>query len=134
MGMWATPLTETVALNENRESLRPGMFTGIIEEIGRVTRLEHTGGITRVVIAGPLVASDARIGDSVAINGTCLTVTQRAGDELTFEAIPETLRRTNLGELQAGSVVNLERALAAGGRLAGHIVQGHVDGAGTVRA
>jgi riboflavin synthase len=109
------------------------MFTGIIEEIGRVTRVER-GGVTRLTIAGPQVASDARVGDSIAVNGACLTVTRSDGEALSFEAVPETLSRTNLGELQAGSRVNLERALAAGARLAGHIVQGHVDGVGTIQS
>jgi riboflavin synthase len=110
------------------------MFTGIIEEVGRVTRVETGVGSARLSIEGALVASDTRVGDSVAINGACLTVTRREGAELSFDAIPETLRRTNLGELRPGSRVNLERALAAGGRLAGHIVQGHVDGVGTLQA
>jgi len=109
------------------------MFTGIIEEVGRVTRVERGTGVTRLAVAGPLVATDSGIGDSIAINGTCLTVVRREGAELTFEAVPETLSRTNLGELQPGSAVNMERALAATGRLAGHIVQGHVDGVGTLQ-
>src|SRR4051812_32837318 len=103
------------------------MFTGIIEELGRVTHVEPGAGIVRLTIAAPLVASDAHLGDSIAINGTCLTMIRRDGEALSFEAVPETLSRTNLGELEPGSRVNMERALAAGGRLAGHIVQGHVD-------
>ena len=86
------------------------MFTGIVEEVGRVARVERGTGVTRLAVAGPLVATDAAVGDSIAINGTCLTVIQREGSELSFEAVPETLSRTNLGELQAGSAVNLERA------------------------
>jgi riboflavin synthase len=99
-----------------------------------VTRVERGTGVTRLSVEGRLVATDTGVGDSIAINGTCLTVIQREGSELTFEAVPETLSRTNLGELQPGSAVNLERALAATGRLAGHIVQGHVDGVGTIQA
>jgi riboflavin synthase len=110
------------------------MFTGIIEEVGRVTRVERGTGVTRIVVDGPLVATDSGIGDSIAINGTCLTVIRREGSELAFEAVPETLSRTNLGELRPGSAVNMERALAATGRLAGHIVQGHVDGVGPIQA
>jgi len=110
------------------------MFTGIVEEVGRVARVERGTDVTRLAVTGPLVATDAAVGDSIAINGTCLTVIQREGSELSFEAVPETLSRTNLGELQPGSAVNLERALAATGRLAGHIVQGHVDGVGTIQA
>jgi riboflavin synthase len=110
------------------------MFTGIVEEVGHVTRVERGTGVTRLSVEGRLVATDTGVGDSIAINGTCLTVVRREGSELTFEAVAETLTRTNLGELQPGSAVNLERALAATGRLAGHIVQGHVDGVGTIQA
>lgn len=110
------------------------MFTGIIEEVGSVARVERGTGVTRLTVEGSLVATDSAVGDSIAINGTCLTVVRREGPQLTFEAVPETLSRTNLGELQPGSAVNLERALAASGRLAGHIVQGHVDGVGTLQA
>jgi riboflavin synthase len=110
------------------------MFTGIVEEVGRVTAVERGPGVTRLTVEGPLVAADSGIGDSVAINGTCLTVVRREGVALFFEVVPETLSRTNLGELQPGGAVNMERALAATGRLAGHIVQGHVDGVGTITA
>jgi riboflavin synthase len=102
--------------------------------VGRVSRVERGTGVTRLTVEGPLVATDTGIGDSIAVNGTCLTVVQREGAELTFEAVPETLGRTSLGELEPGGAVNMERALAATGRLAGHIVQGHVDGVGTIQA
>ena len=109
------------------------MFTGIIERVGSVGAIERRGSTLRIEIdAGP-VAEGVRIGDSVAVNGGCLTVTAAAGERITFEAVAETLDRTALGDLVAGSRVNLERALRADGRLDGHIVQGHVDGTGRVR-
>ncbi|MEN0129163.1 MAG: riboflavin synthase [Brevundimonas sp.] len=115
------------------------MFTGIIEEIGTVVRIEH-GERTenhdpdaRVVVRGPLVTSDARLGDSIAVSGVCLTVTDLPGDgSFGADVMPESLRRTALGDLVVGSAVNLERALAVGGRYGGHVVQGHVDGVGTI--
>ena len=110
------------------------MFTGIIEGMGEVLAFDRTEAGARLRLAAGPVAEGARIGDSVAINGTCLTVVALDGDRLEFEAVPETLRRTNLGELAAGARVNLERPLRAGGRLDGHIVQGHVDGTGHVAA
>jgi riboflavin synthase len=118
------------------------MFTGIIEEIGVVEKLERGGGIpattgdgsdARLTVRGPLVASDARLGDSIAVGGVCLTVTDLPGDgTFTVDVMPESLRRTALGDLATGSPVNLERAVRADGRLGGHIVQGHVDGVGTI--
>ena len=109
------------------------MFTGIIEEIGSIQRIEHGDGDARLVVRGPLVTSDARLGDSIAVSGVCLTVTDLPGDG-TFGAdvMPESLRRTALGDLAPGSTVNLERALAVGGRYGGHVVQGHVDGVGAI--
>lgn len=110
------------------------MFTGIVETMGSVVALEPAGDLVRIDIdAGP-VAEGVRIGDSIAVNGGCLTVTGIEGARLAFEAIRETQERTALGDLAAGARVNLERALRADGRLDGHIVQGHVDGVGTVRA
>ena len=104
------------------------MFTGIIERAGEVATIETSAAGARLVVeAGPL-AGEARLGDSVAVNGTCLTVVQIQGERLGFDAVNETLRRTNLGSLAPGDRVNLERPLRAGGRLDGHIVQGHVDG------
>ncbi|MCR4420813.1 MAG: riboflavin synthase [Clostridia bacterium] len=108
------------------------MFTGLVEEIGKVQRLERRrlGGI--LAIRARKVLDDLAVGDSVAVNGVCLTVTSCDQEAFTAEVMAETLSRTNLGALEAGSKVNLERALALGGRLGGHLVTGHVDGVGTV--
>lgn len=104
------------------------MFTGIIEEIGEVVAIDKGQESARLSIRGPVVCSDARLGASIAVNGTCLTVTDL--DEVTFgcDVMAETLNRTALGRLATGSRVNLERPVAVAGRLGGHIVQGHVDG------
>jgi len=107
------------------------VFTGLVEEVGRVLRLEE-GEMLRLSISALRAAEDTRAGDSVSVNGVCLTVGETNGRTLTFYAMPETLRRTALGSLAEGSVVNLERAMAAGSRFGGHIVQGHVDGVGEV--
>ena len=109
------------------------MFTGIVEVVGTVTGVEPREDRTTLEIEAPAIACDLAIGDSVAVNGGCLTVGGRDAGRLRFEAVRETLERTSLGELRLGSRVNLERALRAGGRLDGHIVQGHVDGTGRVR-
>ena len=108
------------------------MFTGIVEELGEVVSVEHLGGAARITVRGPQVTSDARPGDSIAVNGTCLTVTGLAGSDFTADVMAETLHRTGLGDLAPGSPVNLERSLRVGDRLGGHLVQGHVDGVGTV--
>ncbi|MDX6533628.1 MAG: riboflavin synthase [Gaiellales bacterium] len=105
------------------------MFTGIVIEQGTVVEAPP-----RLVLAAPLVSSDAEVGDSVAVDGCCLTVTSIDGDRLSFDTVPETLRRTTLGLLQPGTTVNLERALRAGDRMGGHWVQGHVDAVGRVEA
>jgi len=110
------------------------VFTGIIEAVGRVEKIERRGGLAALVVAAPDVTGGVRIGDSVAVNGCCLTVTAIEGERLSFEAVQETLDRTSLGDLGSRSRVNLERAMRADGRLDGHIVQGHVDGTGRVRA
>lgn len=104
------------------------MFTGIIKEIGEVVAIDKGQESARLSIRGPVVCSDARLGASIAVNGTCLTVTDL--DEVTFgcDVMAETLNRTALGRLAPGSRVNLERPVAVAGRLGGHIVQGHVDG------
>jgi len=109
------------------------MFTGIVEELGEVVAVEDRGQDARLVVRGALVTSDAHPGDSIAVDGVCLTVSELAGDG-TFAAdvMPESLRRTSLGGLVVGARVNLERALAVGGRYGGHVVQGHVDGVGRV--
>lgn len=110
------------------------MFTGIVEAVGRVVAIEAAGEKTRLRIEAPRVADGAPIGASIAVNGTCLTVVEATAGQVVFEAVRETLDRSSLGDLRAGSRVNLERALRADGRLDGHIVQGHVDGTGRVRA
>lgn len=112
------------------------MFTGIIEELGSVVALDRPdgdeGADAVVTVAGPLAASDARPGDSIAVDGVCLTVVSVADGSFVAEIMPESLRRSSLGGLVPGSVVNLERALPANGRLGGHVVQGHVDGIATL--
>lgn len=108
------------------------MFTGIVEAVGRVAAVEPRGALVRFAIEAPAVAEGARIGDSVAVNGACLTVVEAGAGRLTFEVVRETLARTSLAGLRAGSRVNLERALRADARLDGHLVQGHVDTTGRV--
>lgn len=109
------------------------MFTGIIETVGIIEGIEPGDDLTRLVIGAESIADGVKLGDSVAVNGGCLTVTSIRDGRFTFEAIPETMERTSLGDLNVGGRVNLERAMRAGDRLDGHIVQGHVDGVGTVR-
>ncbi|MFK3985390.1 riboflavin synthase [Micromonospora sp. NPDC050397] len=109
------------------------MFTGIVEELGEVVRLADTGADSAlVVVRGPVVTSDARHGDSIAVNGVCLTVVDVDGDTFTADVMGETLRRSALGGLAPGDPVNLERAATLGTRLGGHLVQGHVDGVGEI--
>ncbi len=108
------------------------MFTGIIEEMGTVRRLERTTRSCQLTIAATVVLQDTKIGDSIAVNGVCLTVTDLQTDAFTADVMPETLRRSSLGTLHSGSQVNLERAMAANGRFGGHIVSGHIDGTGTI--
>lgn len=108
------------------------MFTGIVEELGEVTAVEELGDASRFRLRGPVVTEGARHGDSIAVNGVCLTVVEHEGEEFTADVMAETLKRSSLGALAAGSRVNLERPTAVGGRLGGHIVQGHVDGTGTI--
>ncbi|HEV3476606.1 MAG TPA: riboflavin synthase [Rubrobacteraceae bacterium] len=107
------------------------MFTGLVEEVGRVVGLE-ADEIFRLRVSANRVIEGTRIGDSVSVNGVCLTVNELEGDTLVFNAMPETLRRTALGDLTEGSMVNLERAMSLERRFGGHIVQGHVDGVGEV--
>jgi riboflavin synthase len=109
------------------------MFTGIVEEIGRVRRLAAGPGLTRIHVGARRVVDGTRVGDSMALNGACLTVVEVDDASFLVEATPETLRRTNLGQLGVGDGVHLERALAASGRVGGHFVQGHVDAVGTIR-
>jgi riboflavin synthase len=111
------------------------MFTGIVEEVGEIVDVRTSGDVVVLTVRGPRVSTDAAHGDSIAVNGCCLTVVDEEGaseDLFRLELVPETLKRTSLGAVVAGSKVNLERALPAGGRLGGHIVQGHVDGVGTL--
>ncbi len=107
------------------------MFTGIVETLGRVVRVEPDPAGRRLVVAAEF-APHLKLGDSVAVNGACLTVVAHDAATFAFQAVPETLRRTNLGDLAAGDRVNLERALRLGDRLDGHLVQGHIDGVGRV--
>jgi riboflavin synthase len=108
------------------------MYTGIVEESGTVIESLHGERAGQLTLSAPITSADSRIGDSIAINGCCLTVVAREGERLRFDVVPETLARTNLGRLQPGDAVNLERPLAVGARLGGHFVQGHIDGIGTV--
>ncbi|AZS70727.1 riboflavin synthase [Streptomyces lydicus] len=108
------------------------MFTGIVEELGEVVAVEDLGDASRFRLRGPVVTEDAKHGDSIAVNGVCLTVVETADGEFTADVMAETLKRSSLGALAAGSRVNLERPMALGGRLGGHLVQGHVDGTGTI--
>jgi riboflavin synthase len=108
------------------------LFTGIVEELGVVEALEDQGDAIRLTVRGPHVTVDARLGDSISVNGCCLTVAERDGETFTADVMRETLEKTSLGVLDPGSRVNLERAVTAQTRLGGHIVQGHVDGTGTV--
>ena len=110
------------------------MFTGIIEATGRIRRVAPKGGGTSVTIETPKPLAALKLGESVSVNGACLTVTGMRGRQFTVELSPETLRRTTLGKATTGDRVNLERALRLGDRLGGHIVQGHVDGVGKLEA
>jgi riboflavin synthase len=110
------------------------MFTGIIEELGSVEAIEDQGDAVRLSVRGPLVVSDAGDGDSIAVNGCCLTVVSHDGEVFTADVMRETLDKTSLGSFRPGTRVNLERAVTAEKRLGGHIVQGHVDGTGEIRS
>ena len=109
------------------------MFTGIVEETGTVRQISVTPDGARLTIEAVTALEGTRVGDSIAMNGACLTVVTRDDRTFAVEATPETLRRTNLGELGIGDRLHLERALAVGGRFGGHFMQGHVDGTGTIR-
>jgi riboflavin synthase len=108
------------------------MFTGLVVETGECVSLEMEGESARLVIHAPTMSADAAIGDSISVNGCCLTVTANESGRLSFDLLAETLRRTSLGELSGGKLVNLEPALSANARLGGHFVQGHVDTAARV--
>ena len=104
------------------------MFSGIVELMGKVASITSDGTVYTLVIEAPEIAPQTEVSDSVAVNGCCLTVVDKSNTTLSFQAVPETLSRTNLGELTVGSPVNLERALLVNARLGGHFVSGHVDG------
>jgi len=108
------------------------MYTGIVEELGEVVNVEQLADAARLIVRGPRVTTDIAHGDSIAVNGVCLTVTGTAAGTFTADVMAETLNRSSLGALEPGSPVNLERSLRVGDRLGGHMVQGHVDGMGTV--
>lgn len=110
------------------------MFTGIIEELGEITAVEHTSDAARLSVRGPLVVQDAHHGDSISVSGVCLTVVDQGPDWFTADVMSETLVVSTLGDATAGTEVNLERAALVGDRLGGHIVQGHVDGTAVVLA
>jgi riboflavin synthase len=103
------------------------MFTGLIEEVGTVVAMRASDGGARLQIAAPRTAKQARTGESIGVNGCCLTLTSRRGDRLTFDLLEETIARTNLNRLRQNRPVNLEGALRADGRLGGHFIQGHID-------
>ncbi|MGR3938317.1 riboflavin synthase [Streptomyces sp. BRA346] len=108
------------------------MFTGIVEELGEIVAVENLGDASRFQVRGPVVTEGARHGDSIAVNGVCLTVVDTGDGGFSADVMAETLDRSSLGALAVGSRVNLERPMALGGRLGGHLVQGHVDGTGTL--
>ena len=108
------------------------MFTGIIEEIGEIQSIKNGDKSSKLIIKGNKVLNNTRLGDSIATNGVCLTVTNLSKDKFEVDVMAETLRRSNLGNLKIGSKVNLERALTLERRLGGHIVSGHIDGTGTI--
>ena len=110
------------------------MFTGIIEEIGKVKSLKRNSKESRLVIGATKVLEDVHIGDSIAVNGVCLTVVSFSKGEFTVDVMNETFMRSSLGSLRIGEEVNLERAMAANGRFGGHIVSGHIDGTGRIKA
>lgn len=109
------------------------MFTGIVEELGEVSNISKHGNINLLVIKANKVLEDVKIGDSISVNGACLTVIKRESDILSFEVMPETLSITNLGALRISDKVNLERSLKIGDRLSGHFVTGHIDCIGIIR-
>lgn len=110
------------------------MFTGIVEEIGTILSIKKGVKSSALTISGDLIFEDMHIGDSIAVNGVCLTVTNKTKESFTADVMAETLRRSSLGSLKAGSKVNLERAMAANGRFGGHIVSGHIDGTGEIES
>ena len=110
------------------------MFTGIVEELGEIVAIEHGAESAVVTVRGPLVTGDAAKGASIAVNGVCLTVVEHDGETFSVDVMAETLSRSSLGSLEAGALVNLERAMTVSARFGGHIVQGHVDGTARILA
>ncbi|OGX61643.1 MAG: riboflavin synthase subunit alpha, partial [Paenibacillus sp. RIFOXYA1_FULL_44_5] len=110
------------------------MFTGIIEEIGKIKQIQRQGQAMLITISAQKVLTDVKLGDSIAVNGVCLTVVHYLANEFSVDVMPETFRLTGLRHLSSGSPVNLERAMQMNGRFGGHIVQGHVDAVGTIRS
>lgn len=110
------------------------MFTGIVEEIGTVVSISQGAKAAKLTLQGNLIFEDMHIGDSIAVNGVCLTVTEKTSNTFIVDVMPETLRRSSLGKLSKGSKVNMERAMAANGRFGGHIVSGHIDGTGEIES
>ena len=108
------------------------MFTGIVEELGEVVAVDDLGDAARLTVRGPRVTGGVANGDSIAVNGVCLTVSSHTGDAFTADVMRETLTRSSLGALAPGAAVNLERSVRLADRLGGHLVQGHVDGTGTI--
>lgn len=110
------------------------MFTGIVEEMGTVLSISKGVKSSKLTLQGDVIFEDMHIGDSIAVNGVCLTVTEKTSNTFTVDVMAETLRRSSLGELSKGSRVNMERAMAANGRFGGHIVSGHIDGTGKIES
>lgn len=110
------------------------MFTGIVEELGTVVSISKGAKSSKLTLQGNIIFSDMHIGDSIAVNGVCLTVTEKTSNTFTVDVMAETLRRSSLGTLSKGSRVNMERAMAANGRFGGHIVSGHIDGTGEIES
>lgn len=108
------------------------LFTGLVQEIGTVKEVKRMADAARVTVECPIISKEAGLGDSIAVNGCCLTATKIDGQTVTFDAMPETMDKTNLKKLVNGDIVNIEQALRADGRLGGHIVTGHIDGTGYV--
>jgi len=109
------------------------MFSGIVEELGEVMNISRRGNITRITVKASKALEGVKTGDSIAVNGVCLTVVEEGAENLVFEAMPESLSATNLGSLRTGEKINLERSLMIGERLSGHFVTGHVDCIGVIR-
>ncbi len=110
------------------------MFTGIIEEIGKVTAIKKDSTSMELTLHCPKILTDAHLGDSISVNGVCLTITNLQSDQMMVDVMPETVKATNIHQLKIGDRVNLERAMSANGRFGGHFVSGHVDGSGTIRS